>query len=76
MSSPPLRVFLTPEEDRTLFELRKASDVPQRTKDRAAVLRLNAHGWKVRKIAAHFNWAQSTKKFAHSRIRAFEITHD
>lgn len=60
MSSPPLRVFLTPEEDRTLFELRKASDVPQRTKDRAAVLRLNAHGWKVRKIAAHFNWAEST----------------
>lgn len=58
MSSPSMRVFLTPEEDRTLFELRKAPDVPQRTKDRAAVLRLNAHGWKVRKIAAHFNWAQ------------------
>ncbi len=55
-----LRIFLTPEEDRILFELRAAQGVPQRTKDRAAVLRLNAHGWKVEKIASHFNWAKDT----------------
>jgi transposase len=55
-----LRIFLTPEEDRTLFELRTAQGVPQRTKDRAEVLRLNAHGWKVEQIATHFNWAKDT----------------
>ncbi len=60
MSSPPLRIFLSAEEDRTLFELRKAVGVPQRTKDRAEVVRLNAHGWKVHRIATHFNWAEST----------------
>jgi hypothetical protein len=27
----PLRVFLTAEEDRTLFEMRTATTVPQRT---------------------------------------------
>ena len=29
-------------------------------KDRAEVIRLNAHGWYVEKIAAHFNWASQT----------------
>lgn len=52
-----LRVFLTPEEDRTLFELRMATTLPQRVKDRAEVVRLNAHGWYVFKIASHFNWS-------------------
>ena len=48
-----LRVFLTSEEDKTLFNLRSA-DVPQKVKDRAEVIRLNAHGWYVEKIAAHY----------------------
>lgn len=60
MSSPPLRVFLTPEQDRTLFELRTATTVPQRTKDRAEVLRLSHRGWKVDKIAAYFGWSLPT----------------
>ena len=30
-----LRIFLTPEKDRTLFELRTATTVAQRIKDRA-----------------------------------------
>jgi transposase len=55
-----LRVFLTAEEDRTLFELRGATTVPQRVKDRAEVLRLNYRGWYVEKIAAHFNWHVET----------------
>jgi len=59
-----LRIFLKPEEDRTLFELRTAQGVPQRTKDRADVLRLNAHGWSVDKIATHFNWAKQTVRQA------------
>lgn len=55
-----LRIFLTPEEDRTLFELRTATTVPQRVKDRAEVLRLNAKGWYVEKIAKYFNWNRQT----------------
>ena len=47
-----IRILLTPEENRTLFELRTATTVPQRIKDRAEALRLSAHGWYVEKIAA------------------------
>lgn len=60
MSSPPLRVFLTPDQDRTLFELRTANSVPQRTKDRAEVLRLSHRGWKVDKIAQYLSWSIPT----------------
>lgn len=55
-----LRIFLTREEDRTLFELRTATTVPQRVKDRAEAVRLNAHGWYVEKIGTHFNWTPQT----------------
>ncbi|WP_416211653.1 hypothetical protein [Nostoc sp. DedQUE12b] len=41
-----LRVFLTSEQDKTLFNLRTA-DVPQKVRDRAEVIRLSAHGWYV-----------------------------
>ncbi|QLE39362.1 IS630 family transposase [Nostoc sp. C052] len=54
-----LRVFLSYEQDKTLLNLRTA-DVPQKVKDRAEVIRLNAHGWYVEKIAAHFNWTPQT----------------
>src|SRR4028119_1652285 len=54
-----LRVFLTQKQDKTLFNLRSAK-VPQKVKDRAEVIRLNAHGWYVDKIAIHFNWASQT----------------
>jgi transposase len=54
-----LRVFLTREQDRSLLKLRTA-DVPQKVKDRAEVIRLNAHGWYVEKIADHFNWTSQT----------------
>ncbi len=54
-----LRVFLTREQDTTLLNLRTA-DVPQKVKDRAEVIRLNAHGWYVEKIAAHVNWTSQT----------------
>jgi hypothetical protein len=43
-----------------LFELRTATTVAVRIKDRAEVVRLNAHGWYVEKIAAHFNWHPQT----------------
>lgn len=54
-----LRVFLTREQDRSLLKLRTA-DVPQKVKDRAEIIRLNAHGWYVEKIAVHFNWTPQT----------------
>lgn len=51
-----LRVLLRAEEDRTLFELRTATTVPQRVKDRATVVRLSHQGMYVENIAAFFNW--------------------
>ena len=60
-----LRIFLTPEQDKILFNLRTA-DVPQKVKDRAEVIRLSAHGWYVEKIATHFNWtAQTVREVLH-----------
>lgn len=50
----PLRIQLTEDEDRTLSELREAPQVPQRTRDRAHMLRLNAQGWHVPAIAQIF----------------------
>jgi len=55
-----LRVFLTLEEDRTLRELRRATTVPQRVKDRADVVRMNARRDYVEVIAAYFNWHAET----------------
>jgi transposase len=41
-------------------------DVPQKVKDRAELIRLNAHGWYVEKIAAHFHWtAQTVREVLH-----------
>lgn len=55
-----LRVMLNPEENRTLFELRTATTVPQRVKDRAEVVRLSHQGLYVEKIATFFNWHVQT----------------
>jgi hypothetical protein len=50
-----LRIVLSAAEARTLFELRRATTVPQRVKDRAEVARLSHQGMDVEKIAALFN---------------------
>lgn len=55
-----LRVFLSAEEDRTLRELRTATTVPQRVRDRASMLRLNDRGLYVEKIAAYFDCNKQT----------------
>ncbi len=63
LSSPmpaPLRVILTPEEDRTLAELRLAKTVAQRTRDRAHMIRLNAQGWTAPAIAEIFECQDHT----------------
>jgi hypothetical protein len=67
-----LRVFLSHEQDRTLFSLR-AADVPQKVKDRAEAIRLNAHGWYVEKIAAHFNWTPQTVREVIHRWQKFAM---
>ncbi len=59
-----LRVFLTVEQDRTLYELRTAMTVPQRVKDRAEVLRLSSQGWYVEEIATHLKWHLKTVREA------------
>ena len=60
MSSPPLRVFLNREEERTLWELSKAEIVTLRTRERAQVLRLSSQGWKVDKIAKYMKCNKET----------------
>lgn len=64
MSTPPLRVELSEEEDRTLQELRAASGVPQRTKDRAEALRLSHRGWTPHQIAEYQGWQVATARTA------------
>lgn len=53
-------IILTEEEDRTLSELRVATTVPQRTRDRAHMLRLNAQGWTVPALAQIFECHEHT----------------
>ena len=62
-----LRVILTEEQDRTLRELRQAPKVPQRVKDRAHILRLNAQGLKTAEIASIFECHEHTVRNAVKR---------
>ncbi len=56
----PVRVILNKEEDRTLKELRLATTVPQRTRDRAHMIRLNAQGWNAPALAEMFECCEHT----------------
>lgn len=60
----PIRVVLTPEEDRTLTELRLATTVPQRVRDRAHMIRLNAQGWNAPAIGEMFECQHHTIRAA------------
>jgi len=60
---------LTAEEDHTLSELRLAPTVPQRTRDRAHMVRLNAQGWSVPQIARIFECHEHTVR---STVRRWE----
>jgi transposase len=44
------------QENQALLDLRKATVLPQRVKNRVEVVRLNYQGLYVEKIAAFFNW--------------------
>jgi transposase len=65
-----LRVFLSAAEERTLFELRTATTVPQRVKDRAEVVRLSHQGMYIEKIAAFFKWNERTVRETLGRWQA------
>lgn len=56
----PIQVVLTAEEDRTLAELRIATTVLQRIRDRCHMIRLNAQGWRVAAIAEIFECHEHT----------------
>lgn len=62
-----LRVILTEEQDRTLRELRQATKVPQRVKDRAHIVRLNAQGQSTAEIARIFDCHEHTVRRAVQR---------
>ena len=66
----PIRIVLTEEEDRTLLELRVAICVPQRTRDRAHILRLNAQGWNTPAIAEIFECHEHTVRATIRRWQA------
>ncbi len=66
----PIRIVLTEEEDRTLLELRVATNVPQRTRDRAHMLRLNAQGWNSPAIAEIFECHEHTVRATIRRWQA------
>lgn len=65
----PLRVILSETEAEMLLELRVATTVPQRTRDRAHMLWLNDDGWNVPAIADMFDCHEHTVR---ATIRRWE----
>lgn len=65
----PLRIILTEADDIMLSKLRQTTTVPQRTRDRAHMLRLNAQGWNVPTIAQVFECHEHTVR---ATIRRWE----
>lgn len=63
----PLRTILSETEEQTLSELRIASCVPYRVRDRAHIVLLNAQGWKVASLAEIFNCHEHTVRAAIKR---------
>lgn len=69
----PVRVVLNEEEDRTLSELRLATTVPQRTRDRAHMVRLNAQGWNAPALADIFECCEHTVRATLKRWRTLGL---
>jgi transposase len=66
----PLRITLTEADENMLSELRVAATVPQRTRDRAHILRLNSQGWSVAAIAKMFECHEHTVRATIKRWQA------
>jgi len=65
-----LRVRLSPLEEEMLSDLRVSASVPQRTRDRAHILRLNAQGWSTAAIAEVFQCHEHTVRTTLKRWEA------
>lgn len=63
----PLKTSLTAEESVTLSELRVASSINHRTRNRAHMVLLNADGWSVANIADIFKCHEHTVRAALKR---------
>lgn len=63
----PIRMVLSEAEDLALSALRTDPTVPQRTRDRAHMVRLNAQGWNAPAIAEVFNCHAHTVRGALKR---------
>ena len=52
--------LLTAAQEITLSEMREAENLPQRTRDRAHIVRMNTQGWNAPKIAEIFKCHEHT----------------
>ena len=68
----PLRIQLTPEEDRLLLELSLAPRTHKKTRLWAMMIRLAAEGWTAPKIAQHFHKDRTTVYLV---LRRFFTSH-
>lgn len=66
----PLRIILSEAEDSMVSELRVAQTMPQRTRDRAHRIRLNAQGWNVPAIAEIYECHEHTVRATLRRWQA------
>ena len=55
-----LKIKLTESEEQELLELSRDNKIPERTRKRAEILRLNARVWKVKEIANWVNFSENT----------------
>jgi transposase len=69
----PLRIDLTPEQERTLEDLRVASHIPQRTRDRAQMILANANGCNAPAIAQFMRCRERTVREAIRRWQVFGL---
>lgn len=66
----PIRIVLTSAQETTLSEMREAKNFPQRTRDRAHMVRMNAQGWNVPEIAKIFKCHEHTVRTTLRRWQA------
>jgi transposase len=69
----PLRINLTPEQERTLEDLRVTSHIPQRTRDRAQIILANANGCNAPAIAQFMRCQERTAREAIKRWQVFGL---
>lgn len=69
MATPARHLTLTPKQDQTLRTLEHAPNINAKVKLRASIIRLNAAGWSVPRIAEHH---QRNQQSVHNDLDRFE----